>query len=136
VPVSSVGPKVTGVSVLKVRHRTAGLVIHFSEAISSGSASNTASYSVHLVVPGRRTRHGIRQASIGKAVGVASAAYDPSGLAVTLTFGSRLAASQVFQLRVSGGVGGISDTAGNPLNSPSRGVAGSDYVASIDPRAV
>jgi hypothetical protein len=133
--VNTAGPTVTSVSLLKARHRISGLVIQFSGALSGGSAGNAVNYSVNLLGMRRFARHGFRQLSVGKAVRVNAAAYNPAGHSVTLTFGSKYKISQAFQLRVNSGQGGVSDPAGDPLNSPSRGVAGSDFVATVNPPA-
>jgi hypothetical protein len=129
---STAGPKVTGVSLLKAHHRITGMVISFNGALSSGSASNAANYSVHLLSVRRSLRLAIRLVNTGKSVPISAAAYDPNGHSVTLTFAAKYRASQVFQIRVNSGQGGISDLGGDSLNSPSRGVAGSDFVAAVN----
>jgi hypothetical protein len=72
----------------------------------------------------------------GKTLPIDSAAYDSNAHSVTLKFGSQLPASEWIELRVSGGLGGISDSAGTALNSPSHGVAGHDSVWTVNPRAL
>jgi hypothetical protein len=123
---------VSSVTLLRGHRRITGAVIHFSGAVSDGSAGNTANYSVQLLKPGRRTRHGVRTLVAGKAVGITTASYDPNGHLVIVDFAATIAAHQALQLRISGGQGGISDPSGNPLNSPAQGVAGSDYVITLN----
>ena len=65
---------------------------------------------------------------MGRAIGVASAAYDSNAAhTVTVTFAAPLRGRPLFQVKVNGRAGGITDPAGNPLNSPSKGAAGTDY---------
>jgi hypothetical protein len=127
---------VTGLTVVKVHHRIAGLVVHFSGSVSSGAAGNTANYAIRLLRLGRRTTHGSPMHDTGKTLPIHSAAYDPNGHSVTLTFGSRLTANEWIELRVNGGQGGISDPAGTALNSPSHSIVGHDYVTTVNPRAL
>jgi hypothetical protein len=123
---------VSGVTLQTTRHKISGLVVSFSKPLSSAGAGNAANYTINLLTLGRRQRNGIRPLKVGRAVVLATAAYDPTGKTVTLTFSTRLSPSQMFQLRVHGGSGGISDQNGNALNSPSAGAAGSDYVFNIN----
>jgi hypothetical protein len=111
------------------------MVIHLSGPVGSGSAGNAANYSVHRLSARHSARVAIRLVETGKSVPIASATYDPTGYTVTLAFGSKYRTSQLFDIRVNSGQGGISDPAGHPLNSPSRGVAGSDFVAAVNPNA-
>jgi hypothetical protein len=91
-----------------------------------------ANYGVNLLSPGHRTKQGLRKTSVGRAIGIASATYDPSTQKVSLTLGTPLRTNQKFQLRVSGGTGAIADQAGNPLNSPSKGSPGGDFVYNMN----
>jgi len=111
------------------------MVIHFSGPLNSGSAGNAANYSVHRLSVRHSARVAIQVIETGKSVPIASAAYDPTGHTVTLAFASKLRTSQLFQIRVNSGQGGISDPAGHSLNSPSQGVAGSDFIAAVNPHA-
>jgi hypothetical protein len=124
---------VSGVTLSTVRHKISGMVLRFNKPLAGGSAGNTANYSLDLLALGRRPKHGQRQFEVTRTLKLAAAVYDPNAHTVTLTFGSRFRAGQMFQLRVSGGQGGITDASGNPLNSPARGMAGSDYVYSSNP---
>jgi hypothetical protein len=130
----TVGPKVSGVTLQTAGRKINGAVIHFNESLAMSSASNSANYAVNLLTPGRRMKHGLRQFKVGRSVGVSSVQYDTSAHTVTLAFGSPLRGNPMFQLKVNGGSGGINDQAGNPLNSPSKGAPGSDYVFTANQR--
>ena len=104
------------------------IIVKFSDPVAGASAGNPASYGVNLMSVLRRTKRGARQLSVGRAVGISAATYDPSTQSVTLSLSTPLRANQMFQLRVKGTAGAITDTAGNPLNSPSQGTPGSDFV--------
>jgi len=125
---NSAGPVVSGVTLQKTGHKITGLAIHFNKPLASSSAGNVANYAVRLLSLGRRNLYGERSIKNGKAVRVSAVQYDPNTQVVTLSFHPRLAASQMFQLQVIGGPGGITDASGDALNSPSRGVSGSDYL--------
>jgi len=104
------------------------MTLYFNEPLARGSAANVANYTVHLLKQGRRLAYGLRQTKIGKAVGASSVEVASDGQSILLTFSSRLHAGQMFQLRINGGQGGLTDTSGAALNSPSQGASGSDYV--------
>jgi hypothetical protein len=87
---------------------------------------------VNLLSAGRRQRNGARSTVVGRAVRVASASYNPSTQQVSLTLGATVRTNQMFQLKVVGGSGGITDQSGTPLNSPSQGAAGGDFVYDIN----
>jgi hypothetical protein len=70
--------------------------------------------------------------SLGRAVGVTAATYDPTTQSVTLALRTPVRSNQKFQLRVSGAAGGITDAAGSALNSTAQGAAGSDFVYNLN----
>jgi Tol biopolymer transport system component len=125
---STAGPVVSGVMKQTARHKLGGVVLSFNKPLSSSAAANPANYLVNLVSVSQRGKHGVRSLKTGRAVGIASAVYNATAQTVTLTFTKRLAANQMFQLRVNGAKGGITDAGGSSLNSPSRGASGSDYL--------
>jgi hypothetical protein len=134
-PAIVAGPVVSGVMVQTGRrNKITGLVISYNESLASTSAGNMANYAVNLLSLGRRTKHGARPVIVGRGVGVSSVKYDDAAHTVTLAFGGTLKAGQMFQLRVNGGAGGLTDPASNPLNSPSQGKPGSDYVFTANQR--
>jgi hypothetical protein len=114
-----------------IHGKVTGLVITFNGPLASGSAGNAANYSFHLLRLGRRSLFGQRQLKMGKQIGVGSVEYSPSSHQVTLSFATRLPRHQMLQVRINGGQGGITDASGNSLNSPSRGVTGSDFVYNV-----
>jgi Tol biopolymer transport system component len=128
---TKVGPAVTRVTLQTARHKITGLVIHFNKPLAGTGAGNPANYSVNLMTVARHVQRGVRQFKTGRAVGITATAYDSTSQTVTLVFAAPLSARQVFQLRVNGGSGGITDTSGNALNSSSSGEAGSNttYIA-------
>jgi hypothetical protein len=65
-------------------------------------------------------------------VGITSAAYDVSTQSVTLALSTPLRSSQMFQLVVNGGSGGVTDQAGRPLNSAAAGAPGSNFVYNVN----
>ena len=129
-----VGPVVTGVSLQTSRRRIAGLTIHFNEALAAAGANLPTNYSVRMLVAGRRLGRGIRQASEGRAVKIATSKYDPASHTVSLTFRSPMRANTKFQLKANGGPGGLTDPDGNALNSTSKGAPGRDYVYTSNQR--
>jgi hypothetical protein len=129
--VHAAGPTVAGVTVQAARGKITGLVITFNEPVASGSAFAAGNYLVHTLVLGR-LKHGVRAATAGKAIGISSVQFIPNTQTVTLRFSSRLAANQKLQLRVRGGLGGITDRSGTALYSASPGSPGSDYVATLE----
>jgi hypothetical protein len=70
---------------------------------------------------------------MGFTVAISRARYDPSAHTVTLVFGAPLHTKKSLQLKVLGGSGGITDSAGNALNSLHRGAAGADFVGTLNP---
>jgi Tol biopolymer transport system component len=131
-PTSTAGPFVSKLAVRTTRHKVTGLIVSFNEPVAGASAGNVANYSIHLLTPARRTRHGTHVTSIGRAVGIAGATYDAASQSVTLRLSTPLRPSQIFQLRVSGGAGGITDSSGRALNSPAQGGVGSDFVYNVN----
>jgi hypothetical protein len=135
VAANTAGPAVSGVTRLTAHGKITGIVIHFNDALSSASASNSANYSVRLLKVGRRPGIlgiGVRRATPHGTVGIRSVQYDSNARAVTLTLGSRLPSHQRLQLTVSGGQGGITNSAGHALNSPSQGTPGSDATFTVN----
>jgi dipeptidyl aminopeptidase/acylaminoacyl peptidase len=124
---STAGPIVSSLALRTTRHRVTSVIVNFSKPVAGTAAENTANYGVHLLNQGHRTKQGVRMTTVGRAVGISSATSDSSGETVTLTLSTPLRSGQMFQLRVNGGAGGITDKAGNPLNSPSAGTPGSDF---------
>jgi len=131
---NTAGPTVSGATLQTTRHKITGMVLSFTKPLASASASNTANYTVNLVSLGRRLNHGLRPLKIGRAIGITSAAYNATAQTVTLTFSARLSPSQMFQLRASGAPGSVTDQNGHPLNSPSQGAPGSDYLYTANQR--
>ena len=125
--VSTAGPIVSSLALRTTRHRITSVIISFSKPLASAAASNLANYGVRLLNLGRRTKQGVRMTTVGRAVGISSATYDSTANTVTLTLSTPVRSGQKFQVRVSGGTGGITDQSGNPLNSPSAGSPGSDF---------
>jgi hypothetical protein len=113
------------------RRRVTGVIVSFSDSVAAASAGNLANYTVHLLSPARRTKHGTQVVSLGRAIGITAATYDPASQSVTLALGTPVSSNQAFQLRVSGGAGGITDPSGRALNSPAQGTAGSDFVLNL-----
>jgi hypothetical protein len=124
----SAGPTVTGVTLQTTRHWINGVVVSFSKPLSSAAGGNAANYTINLLSLGRRQKNGVRPFKAGRAVALGTATLDSTMKTVTLKFSSRLTLGQMFQLRVNGGQGGITDQNGDPLNSPAPLAAGSDYV--------
>jgi hypothetical protein len=135
--VNTAGPVASGVTLQTGRrNKITGLVIQFNTSLAMSAAGNAANYTVHVLSLGRRMKHGLRAVNVGHGVGVSSAQYDPVAHTATLAFGSTLRAGQMFQLRVNGGSGGITDPANHPLNSSSQGAPGSDSVFTANQRAI
>jgi hypothetical protein len=130
--VNTAGPIVSGVALQKAGRKITGIVIKFNQALSTASASNPASYSVHLLRAGRRLSNGQRQLTPHVTVAIRAPQYDSSARAVTLTFSSRLRAHEMFQLTVNGGQVGITNAAGTPLNSPSQAAPGSNATFTLN----
>jgi Tol biopolymer transport system component len=128
--VHAAGPTVASVTLQQKGRNTTGLVINFNEPVASGSAVATGNYAVHLLAVGR-TKQSVRAARLGKAIGIQSVQFTPNTSTVTLVFSTRVTASKPLQLRVRGGLGGITDRSGNALNSPPSGSPGSDYVTTL-----
>jgi hypothetical protein len=125
---STAGPIVSNVAVRTARRRIAAIIITFNVPIAGTPAGSVANYGVHLLNRGRRQKNGVHQTDVGRAVAISAATYDPSGPSVTLTLSKRLRSNQRFQLSVNGGSGGVTDQAGNPLNSPASGAPGNSFV--------
>jgi hypothetical protein len=119
------GPSVTGVMLQTARHKITGLVIGFNKALANASATNPANYPVHLMSSARQ----------GALVTIRRAKYDASSHTVTLVLNTPLSIRKALRLRISGGSGGITDTAGNALGSRARGAAGVDYFSTLNPGA-
>jgi hypothetical protein len=126
------GPFVAKLAVRTNRRRVTGVIVSFNESVAAASAGNLANYTIHLLAPGRRTKQGTQATSLGRAVGITAATYDPTTQSVTLALRTQVRSNQAFQLRVSGGAGGITDPSGNALNSPAPGTAGSDFVLNLN----
>jgi hypothetical protein len=126
------GPAVTGVALQTARHKITGLVISFNKTLADASATNPGNYPMHLMTSGHHT-HGKGQGAMGFTVAIRRARYDPSAHTVTLVFGAPLHTKQLLRLNVRGGSGGITDSAGNALNSSHRGAAGADFTGTLNP---
>jgi hypothetical protein len=107
------------------------VIVSFSKPLGA-AAGNLANYSVHLLTQARRPKHGTHLTSLGRAVAITTATYDSQSQSATLALGTPLRSNQMFQLRVSGGAGGVADQSGNPLNSASRGAPGNDFVYNLN----
>jgi hypothetical protein len=114
------------------RRRVTGVIVSFNDSVAAASAGNLANYTIHLLAPARRTKQGTQVTSLGRAVGISAATYDPTTQSVTLALRTPVRSNQAFQLRVSGGAGGITNPSGNALNSPAPGTAGSDFVLNLN----
>jgi hypothetical protein len=114
------------------RHRVTGVIVSFNESVASASAGNLANFTVHLLSQARGAKRGTHVTSLGRAVGITSATYDPTTQSVTLALRTPVPSNQKFQLRLSGAAGGITDPSGNALNSTAQGAAGSDFVYNLN----
>ena len=128
---STAGPIVSNVAVRTARRRIAAIIISFNVPIAGTPAGSVANYGVHLLNRGRRQKNGVHQTDVGLAVAISAATYDPSGPSVTLTLRKPLRSNQGLQLSVNGGSGGVTDQAGNPLNSPASGAPGNSFVYNL-----
>jgi hypothetical protein len=128
---SNAGPFVAKLALRTNRHKITGVIVSFNESVAAASAGNLANYTIHLLSHGRRTKHGTQVTSLGRGIGITAATYDPTTQSVALALSSPVRSNQAFQLRVGGGAGGITDSSGQALNSPSQGAAGSDFVYNL-----
>lgn len=120
------GPVVQGV-LTQGRPRTIKtIVVTFNGAIAPKKAIDPSNFLVTVPPQGRRGHD--------RPVGVRSAKYDATSRTITLTLRAPLSLNRAFTLRIKGGDGGLTDTAGRPLNGPDNLSAGHDYVETFGPR--
>ena len=117
----------TGVSLqtIKVRRRkTTALIVGFSGPLDAASAQDVAAY--RLVTAGRDKKFGTRD---DKVIRLASATYNASSHAVTLTPRAALPKGQMLQLRAFGSA--LRDSSGRPIDGDRDNQPGGDLVTTL-----
>jgi hypothetical protein len=107
------------------------MVLGFSKPLDPARAVDLGNYGYYVYRLGRDGRYGTRDDSY---VAIASAVYDPSRYAVTLTFAQGLGSAGLARLVVNGLASGtlnrgVADTSGNLLSGRGDGVPGGAYTA-------
>jgi uncharacterized repeat protein (TIGR01451 family) len=125
------GPVLTGLQRFGFHGQKARLVLSFSEGLAATGAASLANY--QLVTAGRDGRFGSRD---DRAIALASASHEATTNTVTLTTRRPLPLGRPYQLRVSGGPGGLTDLAGNPLDGDGDGLPGGDALFRFDRSAL
>ena len=128
-PVDVVPPQVTSQQLLYGAGGVTGMVLGFSKPLDPARAVDLGNYGYYVYKLGRDGRYGTRDDSY---VAIASATYDPSRYAVTLTFARGLGSAGLARLVVNGLASstlnrGVADTSGNLLSGRSDGVPGGPY---------
>ena len=123
------GPRVTGLQRFGFHAQTTRLVLAFDEGLAQAGASNLTNY--RLVAAGRDGRFGTRDDVV---IALAAATYDPTTQSVTLVTRRPLPIRRPYRLTVQGGPGGLTDLAGNSLNSDGSTTPASNAVVSFDRR--
>ena len=124
-PPVAIAPTVLSLRRFGFHARPTALVLTFNTSLDATRAQDEGSYRLSF---GGRHRRAIR---------LRSARYDASARAVTLEPARRLPLSRTFLLTVEGTPpDGLTSTAGVPLAGGRDGVAGTDYVATVDRAAL
>jgi hypothetical protein len=108
---SSTGPQVMSAQRFGMRAQRQSIVLTFNEPLDPTRAGNANNYSLFLV-----KKHG------KSSVAIASAAYNPTTLTVTLTAAHKLNGHGQYSLTVLGTGNGLTDLNGNPLDGKDKGI--------------
>ncbi len=128
-PVDVVPPRVTSQQLIYGAGGVTGMVLGFSKPLDPARAVDLGNYGYYVYNLGRDGRYGTRDDSY---VAIASAVYDPSRYAVTLTFARGLGSAGLARLVVNGLASstlnrGVADTSGNLLSGRGDGAPGGAY---------
>jgi len=108
------------------------IVIHFSGALNAAEADHAATY--HLVMSGKR---GSFAAKNSRAIGIASASYDPASNTVVLRTKKPFSLTKPLQLTIHGtGASGLQDAEGRLIDGNDDGQPGGDAVFVITSHGV
>jgi virginiamycin B lyase len=117
-PAPGDGPTVVHLARVGYHSRPTTLVLTFDKALNAASAQNLSNYRITN--------------SQGRSIQIASVAYNPSNLTVTISPAARLNIHRPFELTVIGtGTAGVTDTSGSLLDGALTGEPGSNYVATV-----
>ena len=123
VPISTSGPKVSGLSRHGIHQQRTTLVLSFDSALDATRAQNVANY--------RLTD------AMGRRVAVARAVYDPANMTVTLQPSAKLSVFKVYNLSVIGtGLNGLTGASGIALDGSGINQAGTDLTAKVSWRTL
>ncbi|MDR3619919.1 MAG: Calx-beta domain-containing protein [Paludisphaera borealis] len=132
-PVDTVPPHVTSQQLFYGPGGVAGMVLGFSKPLDPTRAVDLGNYGYYVYKLGRDGRFGTRDDSY---VAIASATYDASRYAVTLTFARGLGSAGTARLVVNGLASstlnrGVADTSGNLLSGVGDNAPGSPYTTNF-----
>ncbi len=127
---ASAGPVVSSLSVQTARRRITKVIITFNGPMDASSVTSAGNYGIRLLTLGRRPRGGgARPIVAGRVIGIGGTSYDPTTHQAFLTLRSSIPTRMQFQLVASGG---LIDQNGNTLNSPAKGIPGTDFVYNVN----
>ena len=122
-----VGPTVADLKLYGPASGITGIEIDTTGNLDATTATNTANYGI--IALGGGGKNGV---PYGRAIPVSLAVYNPATGAVLLIPSTPLPANELFLVVINGtGVSGVSDRAGNPLNSTFGTTPGSNYALNV-----